>query len=123
MIVLGMLYAMCVPLLLYLTTTPDVTQDKDAQQAIHGMRIGAVECAILAAPTLLLGVKLLQRRRWAYWLVVANLGIFAAALATGTFFEFKIEWGAFCVLLVFLVVLIFALLPATRRELDVKQSA
>src|SRR6266404_9127059 len=95
MIVLGMLYAMCVPLLLYLTTTPDITQDKDAQQAIHGMRIGAVECAILAAPTLLLGVKLLQRRRWAYWLVVANLGICVLGLGIGTFEDFSIEWSAF----------------------------
>ena len=117
MIALGVIYAVSAPMLLYLTTTPDVTQDKDAAEAVHGMRIGALSCAILAIVTLISGFKLLQRRKWAYWLVILNLGICTAALAAGTVINFRIEWDSLWVFLVFLSVLIFALLPATRREL------
>jgi|SRR6185369_11392324 hypothetical protein len=123
MIALGAVYAFSVFLLLYLTTTPDVTQDKDAAEAIHGMRIGAVSCAVLAIPTLISGFKLFQRRRWAYWLAVANLGISTAALATGTVINFRVEWDSFWVFLVFLALFIFAVLPVTRRELNPQPSA
>jgi hypothetical protein len=118
MIVLGAIYALSVPLLLYIATTPDVTQDEDAAAAIHGMHVGAMSCAILAVPTLLGGVKLLQRRRWAYWLVIANLGFCVASLTVGTLEESGVIWEALWVLLVFLAVFIFAVLPSTRRELD-----
>ena len=117
MIALGAIYAFSVPLLLYLTTTPDVTQDKDAAEAIHGLRIGAISCAVLALPTLISGVKLFKRRRWAYWLAVANLGMSTVALAAGTVVNFHIDRESFWVFFVFLVVFIFAVLPATRREL------
>ena len=121
MIALGVIYTLSVPLLLYLTTTPDVTQDKEAAEAIHGMRVGALSCAMLAVPTLLGGFKLFQRSRWGYWLVVANLGVCVAGLAAGSIASFREEQESLWVLLVFLVVFIFAVLPATRREL--KQSA
>ena len=123
MIVLGAIYVISVPLLMYTATTPDVTQDEDAAAAIHGMHVGALSCGILAVPTLISGVKLLQRRRWAYWLVVANLGFCVASLAAGTFEKSGIVWEAFWVLLVFLAVFIFAVLPSTRRELNPQSSA
>jgi hypothetical protein len=124
MILLGLIYVGTVPYLLYLTTTPEITQDKDAMEAIDGMRIGALSCAVIAVPTLLAGVKLLQRRKWAYWLVIANLALTVAALAFGTFADFSsIEWDALWVLLVFFAVFIFALLSSTRRELNLRSSA
>ena len=117
MIVLGAIYILSVPRLLYLATTPEITQGDDAQDAIMGLRIGALSCAVLGVPTLLGGIKLLHRRRWAYWLVIANLAICVIAFAIGTFEDFKIEWTVFGFLLVFLAVFVFALLPGTRREL------
>jgi len=123
MILLGLIYVGTVPYLLYLTTTPEITQDKDAMEAIDGMRIGALSCAVIAVPTLLAGVELLRRRKWAYWLVIANLALTVAALAFGTFADFSsIEWDALWVLLVFFAVFIFALLPSTRRELNLQSS-
>src|SRR4051794_31264300 len=99
MIVLGVIYVVSVPLLLYMATTPDVTQDEDAAAAIHGMHAGALSCLILALPPLLGGIKLLQRRRWAYWLVVVNLGFSVGSVAVGTFDKSGIVWEAFWVLL------------------------
>jgi hypothetical protein len=78
---------------------------------------------ILALPTLLGGIKLLQRRRWAYWLVVANLGFSIGSVAVGTFDKSGIVWEASWVLLAFLLVFIFAILPATRSELNPQSSA
>jgi hypothetical protein len=118
MIVLGAIYVISVPRLLYLATTPEIAQGDDAEDAIMGLRIGAVSCAVLAVPTLLGGIKLLQRRRWAYWLVVADLALCVLGLALGTFEDFSIEWTVFWFLLVFVLVFAIALLPSTRRELS-----
>src|SRR4051812_48828866 len=114
MILLRVIYVVSVPRLLYLATTPEITQGDDAQGAIMGLRIGAVSCAtVLAMPTLLGGIKLLQRRRWAYWLVVADLALCVTGLAMGTFEDFSIEWEVFWFLLAFLLILVVALLPST----------
>ena len=123
MILLGVIYVVSVPRLLYLATTPEITQDKDAADTIQGLRIGAASCAVLAVPTLLGGIKLVQRKRWAYWLVIANLGFYVGGLTVGSIIAFSEERESLWVLLVFLVVFIFALLPATRRELDPQSSA
>src|SRR3954470_11376109 len=117
MIVLGAIYVVSVPRLLYLTTTPGITQGDDAEDAIMGLRIGALSCAVLAVPTLLGGFKLLKGRRWTYWLVIGNLAFCVFGFAMGTFEDFKIEWTVFWFLLMFLAVLVFALMPSTRREL------
>src|SRR3954464_10967094 len=118
MILLGVIYVVSVPRLLYLATTPEITQGDDAEDAIMGLRIGAVSCAVLAVPTLLGGIKLLQRRKRAYWLVVADLALCVLGLALGTFEDFSIEWTVFWFLLVFVLVFAVALLPSTRRELS-----
>ena len=57
MIVLGAIYVISVPRLLYLATTPEITQGDDAKSAIMGLRIGALSCAVLAVPTLLGGLS------------------------------------------------------------------
>ena len=121
MILLGMIYVVSVPRMLYLTTTPEITQDKDAADTIQAIRIGAVSCAVLAVPTLLGGIKLLQRKRWAYWLIIANLGFYVGGLAIGSIVAFNEEHESLWVLLIFLAVFVFALLPATRRELPVSR--
>ena len=118
MILLGLIYVISVPRLLYLATTPEITQGDDADSAIMGLRIGAVSCAVLAVPTLLGGIKLLQRRRWAYWLVIADLALCVVGLGIGAFEDFRIEWTVFCFFVAFLAVLVIAILPGTRRELS-----
>src|SRR3954471_24466157 len=123
MIMLGVIYVVSVPRLMYLTTTPEITQDKDAADTIQAIRIGAISCAVLAVPTLLGGIKLLQRKRWAYWLVIANLGFYVSGLTIGSIIAFREERESLWVLLVFLAVFIFALSPASRRELDRQSSA
>jgi hypothetical protein len=114
---LGALYVFSFPYLLYLPTTPDFSNDPDAVEAVKGMRIGAIACAVLAVPTVLAGWKLLKHKTWAYWLAVAHLAMCVFGLAAGTIDEWREEKEPLLFFLIFLTVFVLAVLPVSRREL------
>ncbi len=54
--------------LLHLTVSPEITSDKDAAEAIYGLKIGAGVVAGFGSICGVAGVALLLRKKWGWWI-------------------------------------------------------
>lgn len=119
---LGLFYVGCVPFLLYLTTSAQVRIGYDPASAIRGLKLGALVCGILAAVTLTSALGLRKRKLWAYILGLGITWLIIVALASGLFDVRPIDWDVLWVMVPYLAIGIFFLLPGTRFQIHQKSA-
>jgi len=113
----GLLCAGTVGYLLVLTRSKQILADKDAAEAVHGLKIGAAVVAAMAVPVLASAYGLFKRKLWA-WIVALLVNVAGAVLMLwGPVLEHErmdrsdITFTAF-----FLVMVIVLLLPGVWRS-------
>src|SRR5581483_7177579 len=116
-ILTGLFYLGCVPFLLYLTTTPQIHRGYDAASAIYGLRIGALVCGLLAVVTLTAALGLKKNNLWAYKLGAGIAWFMTAILGLGLFDERSVDWEVLWIMLPYLALAVFFLLPNTRLQI------
>ncbi len=101
--------------LLYLTGTPEVRNDKDAADAIHGLKIAALVLAPIALPFLISFIGLWKGRIWG-WIVGVATSAFASVLFIyDTIGDRSREWDDIVVVAIFPVLLVLLTLGPVRR--------
>ena len=113
----GLFYLGCVPFLLYLTTTPQVRGGHDPAGATYGLRVGAIVCGMLAVATLTAALGLRKYKVWAYRLGAAVAWLMIASLAFGLMDDGAVDWEMLWIMLPYLAMGIFFLLPGTRLQM------
>jgi len=117
----GLFYLGCALFLLYLITTPQVRRGYDPASAVYGLRIGAVVCGILAAFALTSALGLRKKKIWAYRLGASIAWLMTAALAFGVWDDKTVDWEMVWMMLPYLAMGIFFLLPGTRLQMRASQ--
>jgi hypothetical protein len=115
----GLFYLGCTLFLLYLITTPHVRRGYDPASAVYGLRIGMVVCGMLAAFTLTSALGLRKKKIWAYRLGASIAWLITAALAFGVWDDKTVDWEMVWMMLPYLAIGIFFLLPGTRLQMRV----
>ena len=117
----GLFYLGCVPFLLYLTATPQVRHGYDPAGAVYGLRMGAVVCGILAFFTLTSALGLRKNKLWAYRLGAGVAWLMIAALAFGMWDDKTVDLEMVWIMIPYLAIGIFFLLPGTRLQMRASQ--
>jgi hypothetical protein len=66
---------------LWLTRSPEILNEPDAADAIHGLKIGAAVIGVPALILLVSGIGLWRSKRWSWWLALVTDVVMMAALA------------------------------------------
>ncbi len=116
-LLMGLCCAALVIYLLYLTRTKEILSDKDAADAVHGLKLAAAIFAPIAVAYLAGGLGLWKGRTWG-WLISLAIDLFALVLMLWDVFSeglHRIDWDDAVIAPVFLVLLLLVLLPPVRR--------
>jgi hypothetical protein len=101
--------------LLILTRSPEILNDKDAADAVHGLKIGAAVVGPVAIPYILIGIGVWKGRIWG-WIVGLILNVLAVAVfIEDSVSERRIDWDDMSVAAIFVVLLVPLLLPPVWR--------
>ena len=116
-LVLGLVYMGGAIFLIHLTTTPEITNDKDAADAIQGILIAAAVAAAFGFGTLLSSFGLWLVEKWGRWLAIALNGLAAVFTIYNLLDQSSIDWDEVAAPVMLLMALIPFLFPAVGRAL------
>jgi uncharacterized membrane protein (DUF2068 family) len=102
--------------LLWLTRSPEVLKNKDAAQAVYGLKAGALAVGLFAVPVIAGAVGLWMRKRWARWVAAIPNVVFVVAMLWDPMFEGeRIDSEDAIMIATFVAFTVLLLLPALGR--------
>ena len=103
--------------LIHLTTTPEITGDKDAPDAIRGLLVGAASCAAFGFGTGISAFGLWLVEKWGRWLAIFMNGLATAVTVYNLFDQSHIDWDEVTAPVIFVLALLPFLFPVVGRAL------